>query len=136
MFARALKLLTILSWLVLAGIAVQAVLAGQGWFQDQNLMSLHGGIGHGVLALAVATVGLALAARIGWGLVLLGGVLLLGLVGQTGLGYAGRRSGIALASSLHIPLGVGLFGLSVALALLITLRIGVRVAPEVDDAPA
>lgn len=126
MAERAPKLLTILAWLVLAGIAVQAVLAGQGWFQDPDLMSLHGGIGHGVLALAVATLGLALVARIGWGIVLLAGVLLLGLIGQTGLGYAGRRSGIALASSLHIPIGVGLFGLSVALALLITLRVGAR----------
>lgn len=126
MAERAPKLLTILAWLVLAGIAVQAVLAGQGWFQDPDLMSLHGGIGHGVLALAVATLGLALVARIGWGIVLLAGVQLLGLIGQTGLGYAGRRSGIALASSLHIPIGVGLFGLSVALALLITLRVGSR----------
>ncbi len=133
MAARAVKLLTILAWLVLAGIAVQAVLAGQGWFQDQNLISLHGGIGHGVLGLALATLALSLVARVGWGLVLLAGLLLFGLIGQTGLGYVGRRSGIALASSLHIPLGVGLFGLSVALALLITLRVGVRAAPGVED---
>lgn len=136
MAARTLKLLTILAWLVLAGIAVQAVLAGQGWFQDQNLISLHGGIGHGVLGLAVATLGLALVARVGLGLVLLAGLQLVGLIGQTGLGYAGRRSGIALASSLHIPLGVGLFGLSVAFALLITLRVGVPATSEVEDAPA
>lgn len=116
------RVVVALSWLVVAGIGAQAVLAGQGWFVDPLLIGLHGGIGHGVLGLAVLSVVGMLLARMGplrLGLALL---LLAGLIGQTGLGYAGRRSEIALASSLHIPLGVGLFGLSVAIAMLLSLR--------------
>jgi hypothetical protein len=106
---------TVLAWLVSVGILVQAFLAGQGWFVSPGLMTLHGGVGHGVLLLAVVTAAAAwLAAR--RGPALLGTLVVLGLVGQTGLGYAGRRAGVELASSLHVPLGVSLFGASVAVA--------------------
>lgn len=116
------RAVVVLSWLVVLGIGAQAVLAGQGWFVDPLLIGLHGGLGHGVLGLTVLAILAALFARIGVGRVALLAVLLVGLIGQTGLGYAGRRSEIALASSLHVPLGVGLFGLSVAVAMLLSLR--------------
>jgi hypothetical protein len=54
---------------------------------------------------------------------ILASIAVVGLIGQTGLGYAGRRSGIALASSVHIPLGVALLGLTVAVAVLATVRV-------------
>lgn len=129
------RLAMVVGWGVVAGIAAQALLAGQGWFQDPSLISLHGGIGHGVLGLAVILVGLTVVGRLGWGLVALAGLQLVGLIGQTGMGYAGRRSGIATASALHIPLGVLLFGLSVALVLLLSLRAS-QGAGTADDATA
>lgn len=121
----------VLAWLIVAGIGAQAVLAGQGWFQTPSLIGLHGGAGHGVLGLTVIAVVVSLVARLGWATVAGWLVLLAGLTGQTGLGYVGRRSGVALASSLHIPLGVALFGLSVAIAVLLTVRSDAR--REVTD---
>jgi hypothetical protein len=117
------RLVRLLAWTVPAGILVQAVLAGQAWFVSPSLFGLHGGVGHGVLALSVVTAGLLWLARgAGRSAALLASVVVLGLVGQTGLGYAGHRTGIAAASSIHIPLGVTLFGLSLAVAVLLTVR--------------
>ncbi|MCC5948659.1 MAG: hypothetical protein JJT89_09410 [Nitriliruptoraceae bacterium] len=111
------------AWVVVLGVMAQAVLAGQGWFGGQQaLFGLHGGIGHGVLLVAAV---LALAcwvlpgARVAAVLATLNVVALLG---QTGLGYAGRRGGVGLASSLHVPLGVAILGAAVAVAVLLTVR--------------
>lgn len=108
-----------LSWLVVAAILAQAALAGQAWFVSPALFGLHGGIGHGVLALTLGLVVLTFLRGVGsW---FAGSVALLaGLVAQTGLGYVGRRSGVALASSVHVPLGVALLGLATAIAVLTT----------------
>jgi hypothetical protein len=111
-----------LSWSIPVGILLQAVLAGQAWFVSPSLFGLHGGVGHGVLALSIVTAGLLWVARTDRTAALVASLVVLGLVGQTGLGYAGHRSGIAAASSLHIPLGVTLFGMSLAVAVLLSVR--------------
>ena len=105
-----------LLWSVPLGVLVQGALAGQAWFIDADLFGLHGGVGHGVLTLAIAATALAWLSPTGtlvrWGAA---SVVAL-LIAQTGLGYAGHRSGLAAASALHIPLGLTVFGLAVATA--------------------
>lgn len=114
------RIMVALAWLVAAGILVQAALAGQGWFVTPELLVLHGGVGHGVLTLAVVLAGLLLVyQRVSLGSVL-GVLMVLALVVQTGLGYAGLRGELDLASSLHIPLGVLVFGASIALAIVLS----------------
>jgi hypothetical protein len=119
---RVVTVVRVLAWTVPAGILVQAVLAGQAWFVSPALFGLHGGVGHGVLALSVVTAGLLWLVDGARTAALLASVVVLGLVGQTGLGYAGHRTGIAAASSVHVPLGVTLFGLSLAVAVLLAVR--------------
>lgn len=121
----------VLAWTIPVGILVQAVLAGQAWFVSPSLFGLHGGIGHGVLLLAAVTAVTTWFVAVGRWTAILASLVVVGLVGQTGLGYAGHRSAIAVASSLHIPLGVTLFGLSLTVALLVTLRAsaGARTTP-------
>lgn len=109
----------LLAAVVPAGILVQAVLAGQGWFVDQGLILLHGGVGHGVLTLAILVAAWAWWRRPTWPAVSLATFGVVGLVAQTGLGYTGRRGGVALASSLHVPLGTVLLATSVLLAVLV-----------------
>lgn len=116
------RVVRVLAWTVPVGILLQAVLAGQAWFVSPTLFGLHGGVGHGVLALSIVTAGLLWSAGGGRTAALLASVVVLGLIGQTGLGYAGHRTGIAAASSLHIPLGVTLFGVSLAVAVLLAVR--------------
>jgi hypothetical protein len=109
----------LLAGAVPAGILVQAVLAGQGWFADQGLFLLHGGVGHGVLTLAILVAAWAWWRRPGWPVVILATLGVVGLVAQTGLGYTGRRGGVALASSLHVPLGSVLLATSLLVAVLV-----------------
>ena len=123
--------LLILAWLLPLGILVQAALAGQAWFVQPDLMGLHGGVGHGVLTLAVIAVVLSAAVFRFHGVTVLSVLVLIGLVGQTGLGYAGHRGGVAMLSSIHIPVGVALLGLSVALAVLVSVRH--RPGPRTSD---
>ncbi len=123
--------LLVVAWLLPLGILVQAALAGQAWFVSPELMGLHGGVGHGVLTLAVLTVVLSAAALRFHGVTVLSVLLLIGLAGQTGLGYAGHRSGLVMASSLHVPIGVALLGLSVAMAVLVSVH--GRVSAGVGD---
>jgi hypothetical protein len=113
--------LTVTVWLVPAGVLVQAAIAGQALFVSPTLFGLHGGIGHGVLLLALLTAGLAWAVGPSRPAAMMAVVTVLALIGQTGLGYVGHRSRVTFASSLHIPLGVAILGLSVAVALLITM---------------
>ncbi|MFU8839983.1 MAG: hypothetical protein ACNA8R_04600 [Nitriliruptoraceae bacterium] len=114
------RLARLLVWLVPTGILVQAVLAGQGWFVDQGLFLLHGGVGHGVLTLALLVAGWAWWRRPSRTVLVLATLGVLGLIAQTGLGYTGRRGGVALASSLHVPLGTLLLTASVVVALLVS----------------
>lgn len=118
------RALAVVAWFVPIGILLQAALAGQGWFVHQPLIVTHGGIGHGVLGLAVIATALAWWLRPSWTVVGLTTASLLGLIAQTGLGYTGRRGGVALASSVHIPLGTLLFATTLVVALLLALDRG------------
>jgi hypothetical protein len=120
--------LLVLGWLVPLGVLAQAVLAGQALFSDPQLFGLHGGVGHGVLLLALLTAVLAWVERVGRGTALVASLSVLLLIGQTGLGYAGRRSGLALASSLHVPLGTVVLATTTVVAVALTqqLRTGTR----------
>jgi hypothetical protein len=124
----------LLAWTIPVGILAQAALAGQAWFVTPALFGLHGGLGHGVLLLAALTAVMSWFVAAGRGTAVLASLVVAGLVAQTGLGYAGHRTGLALASSVHVPLGVTLFGASLAVALLLTLR--AATAPAVDPAGA
>lgn len=117
------------AWLVALGILAQAALAGQGWFVDPALFGLHGGLGHGVFALSLLAAATAWAAAPRW-VAVLATTTVLGLIGQTGLGYAGRRGGVVAASALHVPAGVALLGAAVAVALGTTLDLRRRRAAE------
>lgn len=121
------RILVTLAWLVPAGVLTQAVLAGQALFVSPSLFGLHGGVGHGVLALAIVTAGLAWTTGRSRVAAAMASLAVLGLIGQTGLGYVGHRTGAPLASALHVPLGVALVGLTVATAVLLTVNL--RSAP-------
>jgi hypothetical protein len=114
------RVLLVLAWLVPAGVMAQAVLAGQAWFVSPELFGLHGGIGHGVLLLSVVLAGLAWATRAPRLTSVLASLAVVALIGQTGLGYAGRRGELAVASSAHVPVGVAVLGLTVAVAVLLS----------------
>lgn len=116
--------LLVVAWLVPVGILVQAVLAGQGWFVDPRLIATHGGIGHGVLGLTVIATALVWWLRPNRAVVILTTASLVGLIAQTGLGYTGRRGGVGLASSLHIPLGTVLLATTLVVAVLLLLDRG------------
>ena len=102
--------------LVLLGILAQAVLAGQSWFAGADLVGLHGGVGHGVLTVSVVTAAVLWIGRARLWLAALATLVVLALIAQTGLGYVGHRTGVALASSLHIPIGVVLAAAAAAVA--------------------
>ena len=114
---------SMLSWVVVAGVLAQAVLAGQGWFAgQQGLFGLHGGIGHGVVTVAIVVAAGSWVLGAGRLIPLLASANVVLLIAQTGLGYTGRRGGVAIASSLHVPLGVAILGVAVAVAVLLAVR--------------
>lgn len=134
MTARSWLALTL--WVVVGAILAQAVLAGSGLFGSPRLFELHGWIGNGVLVVAAAAVVLGLVAR-GGPLLFFGNVVLTaGLISQIGMGYAGRRAGLTHISALHVPLGVALLGLAVALAVLATLPPRQQREDDATDASA
>jgi hypothetical protein len=110
------------AWVVPVVVLGQAVLAGQGWFVDGSLFGLHGGLGHGVLLVAAVVATFAWLVRTSRVVAIVATLVTLGLIAQTGLGYAGRRGELAVASALHVPLGVALLGASVAVAVLLTVQ--------------
>lgn len=110
-------------WLaVLAAVLVliQAVLIGQGLYPslDQGMVGLHGTLGSvSLLAVIALTVLAVLSARRGEGSSIVTGlsvITLILVVAQLGLGYVGRRNGVA--ASIHIPNGVLIAGLLFAIA--------------------
>jgi hypothetical protein len=114
--------LRILAWLLVTVMMAQAALAGPAWFQEPSLFELHGWLGTLTLVLAaVAAVVAFIGRQPGW-VFLVTAALFVGSFAQIGLGYAGRRGGLAIASSIHVPLGVALLGLAVML--------GVALAPR------
>lgn len=120
---RSHRSLAVVLWLVVVAIMAQAMLAGSGLFGSPHLFELHGWIGSGVLVLAAIASILAFVARQGI-LVTFGSVILAAAsVSQIGMGYAGRRSGVTQLSALHVPLGVAMLGLAVAVAVLATVQL-------------
>lgn len=119
---RARRSLTLVLWLIVVAILVQAMLAGTGLFGSPQVFELHGWIGSGVFVLAALAALLAFVARQG-AIVTFGTVILAAsAVSQIGLGYAGRRGGLPNLSAWHVPLGVAMLGLAVAVAVLVTVR--------------
>jgi hypothetical protein len=93
-------------------VLIQAFLAGRGWFKDLDLIDVHGVVGNVVFLVAVGQVALAFL-TVGRGApLLLGGALVVLVVAQIGLGYAGRDS--AEAAAWHVPNGVLIAGLAAA----------------------
>lgn len=112
--------LRVIAWLVPLGVVAQAVLAGQSTFAGADLIGLHGGLGHGVLLLSIITAGLAWVTRARSVVAVLATLAVIVLVAQTGLGYAGSRTGMNAASALHIPLGVLIVGITTVVATWLT----------------
>ena len=106
--------------LILVLVMIQAVLAGRGWYIDFDLIEIHGWIGNITFLAVVAQVALVFAIGIpgslGKRLLILSAAVAVLVMAQTGLGYSGRDS--AAAASWHIPVGVLIFGLAVAVAAL------------------
>jgi hypothetical protein len=106
-------------------VLVQAVLAGRWFAGETDLITTHGWIGVGFLALAVLQLALLVAAgsrqRFANVLSILAGLIVLSTAGQLGLGYSGREN--LDSAGWHIANGVLLMGLSIAyLCLLPRLR--------------
>ncbi len=115
------RTLRTLAWIVPALILAQAGLAGPAQFVRPSLFEVHGLIGSGVLVIAGLVLVMAFVARQGGGVLLLALLVAAGLFAQIGLGYLGHRAGLTAASVVHIPLGVLLLGLSVVVAMLLTI---------------
>jgi len=111
-------------WLTIvtaAFVIVQAVLASQWLFKGEtDLLDVHEMVANIffllVVAQAILTVLIKFPGRWGRQLVLMNGLLVLLTLVQIGLGYSGRDS--ADAKAWHVPMGVLLFGLAVATAML------------------
>lgn len=125
--------LVIAAWTVCAGILVQASLAGPASFGSPELFDVHGWMGSAVMMVTAVVLILTLLAREAWTVRVLALLLVVGTIAQIGLGYAGRRGGATAASALHVPLGVFLLGLSVAVAMLVSLRTNHRRHPSEPD---
>lgn len=91
-------------------VLAQAVIAGQSLFGTWDIR-VHGWLGNGSFLLSVVGVGLAIAARPSRSSLVVAAVMAIVMVGQIGLGYAGRTA--LAAASWHVPLGVTIFGLAV-----------------------
>lgn len=99
-------------------VLVQAALIGQALYQGQmSLLGVHGWLGSGSFVLAIllaAAIFLAVQrGELPRGVLIQGAVVVLLMVAQLGLGYMGRRNGMAAA--VHIPNGVIIAGLLSAL---------------------
>ncbi len=117
-----MTLLTGLRWIatvIAVGILVQAMLAGQGFFEAKpELITGHGHLGNTIFLLAAIQTVIAFAASakgfVGRNIVVLSAVVTILTIAQIGLGYTGRTE--ATATAWHLPNGVLLMGLSTALA--------------------
>lgn len=94
-------------------VLVQAALAGQFLNGLGNLRKAHQIIGMGLPFVALVLIVLALLGRrfVGTGLLITSAVLGMLTLAQTGLGFVGRQQ--LEAASIHIPVGVAIFGLSI-----------------------
>jgi hypothetical protein len=96
------------SGLLLVLVLAQAALAGQALFKASDI-AVHGYLGNASFTLGFVAAAFAAFGRLPGIVLVLSGLTLLVLFGQTGLGYVGRES--ATAASIHIPVGVTIFGL-------------------------
>jgi len=105
-----------LAWANAIIVLIMALLGGR-FFVEPDVIDVHGYIGNLFFVLVMVQAGLLVMAGISGGLgkalVGLAAVSVLLVIGQLGLGYSGRESATAL--SFHIPNGVLIFGLSVAI---------------------
>jgi hypothetical protein len=93
-------------------VLLQAFLAGRGLFKDYDLIDVHGLVANVVFLVAVAQAAFAyFAVRRGAPLLLAGALVVLVVV-QIALGFAGRED--AEAAAWHIPNGVLIAGLATA----------------------
>jgi hypothetical protein len=97
------------SILLLVLVLTQAAMAGQALFEGFDI-KVHGYVGNASFTLGVVLLAVALFGRLPKPLMLLAAINMVALFGQTGLGYVGRET--TMAASLHVPLGVTIFGLS------------------------
>lgn len=117
MQGTAARLLGPVAWSVPVLIVAQAAMIGQTLFGSSALVALHGSTGNLTFLLAVVALALAWRARRSGTTLLLAFTTVLLLFAQTGLGYLGHRTGVALASSVHVTLGVLVMGVAAAAAL-------------------
>jgi len=102
---------TVVIWLaglVVIGVLIQAVLAGQ-HITFESPIELHGFIGSAVFALQATIVVLVFMDRRSLEVKAIALIIIGLLFAQIGLGYAARSGGHAL-NAWHIPLGVFIFG--------------------------
>lgn len=92
-------------------VLLQAVVAGQAIFGSWEI-EVHGWLGNASFLAGLLLVVLAVRRRAGRVLIVLAVGIAVALFAQTGLGYAGRTA--LPAASWHIPLGVAIFGLTIA----------------------
>lgn len=116
-----LQFYRVIAGITAALVLIQAMLAGQWIGGNLAVIVTHGWLGNGTFLLTLLLTGMSF---LGWrqGLfdarpLAITGVIGLLLVAQLGLGYAGRSS--AVAASLHIPLGVLIFGALLTLFVLV-----------------
>ncbi len=98
--------------LTLALVFAQAVLAGRSIFVEPDAIDVHEVVANVITVVVVAQVLLAVAAGFTPQLRLPAwtAALVVLVVAQTGLGYAGRDE--ADAAAIHVPMGVLLFGVA------------------------
>ena len=113
----AARVLLPVAWSVPVLIVIQAVMIGQTFYGSGSLIALHGSTGNLTFLLAAATLAAAWLARRSGLTLLLTFVTVLLLFVQIGSGYLGHRTGIALASSTHMGLGVLVTAVSAAAAM-------------------
>ncbi|MGH2585999.1 MAG: DUF6220 domain-containing protein [Dehalococcoidia bacterium] len=117
-----LQLLRFVAPLVPLAVFIQAIFAGQGLFEDTDLLDIHGGLGTLTLLLAVIQAALILLAgfrgRARVALIGMSLALVVLIVVQLGLGYSGRDGGQAAA--IHVPNGLVVFGLAVGTATMLS----------------
>lgn len=111
------RLLGPVAWAVPVLIVAQAAMVAQTLYGSGSLIALHGSTGNLTFLLAVVALALAWRARRSGPALLLGFTTVLLLFAQIGLGYLGHRNGIAIASSVHVTLGVLVTGVSAAAAM-------------------
>lgn len=111
------RLLGPVAWSVPALIVVQAGMVAQTLYGPDSLIALHGSTGNLTFVLAVVTLTLAWRLRRSGPALLLAFATVVLLFAQIGLGYLGHRTGITIASVVHVTLGVLVMGVSAAAAM-------------------